>query len=591
MAKHLLICALGVITAVSASSSAPFFAWASAGVLHAAAPHESNSDNGHHHHHLASPPSARASSGDLPRRDRDKWVEGTFDPIRGFMPDGKTPKFHGKTPTELDEYVYRDDGAFSITDLKQSFRSIDNTFTTHLFNFTSQKWLTPADSSMPIWWHVLAVIVPDGVDKTLDTSFLYITGETNKADWVPSATSTDIIVAGGLAVGAKTTAAVLFHVPCAPIYFQSDPWGPDKRRTEDAIIAFTWWKYITMGKTKAQRNAEWILELPMTKAGVKAIDVMQSVIPTLLGDATNIKINKVSVAGASKRGWTSWLVGAVEAIRPNNRVAAIIPMVLDAVNVYQFLHRQYTHYGKWTFALKDYIHCNITELIDSEGLKEVFEVADMWYYLDRLTMPKLVLSAGGDEFQMPDNHRFFGHHLPAEAKFLLVKNAEHSLITGLGEVLSAGIAFISSVQRRSARPEVSWSIDDATGRIDITTSAPPLSVNLTYSDSGLGISTGKKDFRWAAMNVDPCIALFGGCIRPLLWATEGTQNIVVKSSTSFSALAPPPPAGQWRVFTVELTFHSKDSPQPLLFTVPASVIPIGDPFPPCTGSTCGNEMC
>ena len=514
----------------------------------------------------------------------------TYDANRGFLADGVTPKFHGKTPTELDEYVYRDDGAFSITDLKKSFRGIDDKYTTHLFNFTSQKWLTPADSSMPIWWHILAVIVPDGVDKTVDTSFLFITGNHNKQGWTPNNNDKDVVIAGAAAVGARCTAAVLFQVPAAPIDFPNDPFNPKRGRTEDAIIGFTWWKYITMGKTKAERNPEWILELPMTKAGVKAIDTMQAVIPQFIGGNP---IRKVTVAGLSKRGWTTWLVGAVEAIRPNNRVAAIIPTVLDAVNIYQFLHRQYQAYGKWTFALGDYVATNITELIETDGMREMLEIVDMWYYLDRLTMPKLVVSAGGDEFQMPDNHRHFGHYMPGESKFLVVKNAEHMLITAAFEVISAFTAFIASVQYASVRPTVNWQIDDATGRIFVTTSHVPRTINITYSDSGLGVSAGRRDFRWAALGLDPCEEISGACWRPLAWKTEGTENIHFTSPTAFSALAAPPPAGQWRAFTIELTFASKDSPNdPLLFTAPASVIPVTNPFPNCYGpAECGHEMC
>jgi PhoPQ-activated pathogenicity-related protein len=54
-----------------------------------------------------------------------------------------------------------------------------------------------------------------------------------------------------------------------------------------------------------------------------------------------------SVAGASKRGWTTWLVGAVDP----NRVKAIIPMVLDAINFVAVEHHEYRSYGGWGYAL------------------------------------------------------------------------------------------------------------------------------------------------------------------------------------------------------------------------------------------------
>lgn len=36
----------------------------------------------------------------------------------------------------------------------------------------------------------------------------------------------------------------------------------------------------------------------------------------------------IACTGASKRGWTTWLVGAVD----TTRVMAIVPIVLDAIN-------------------------------------------------------------------------------------------------------------------------------------------------------------------------------------------------------------------------------------------------------------------
>ena len=55
-----------------------------------------------------------------------------------------------------------------------------------------------------------------------------------------------------------------------------------------------------------------------------------------------------SVAGASKRGWTTWLVGAVDP----TRVVAIIPIVLDAINFVAVEKHQWRSYGGWASALK-----------------------------------------------------------------------------------------------------------------------------------------------------------------------------------------------------------------------------------------------
>ena len=59
------------------------------------------------------------------------------------------------------------------------------------------------------------------------------------------------------------------------------------------------------------------------------------------------------VAGASKRGWTTWLVGAVEcATCP--KIVGIAPLVPIVPKLHEEIHRMYQAYGGYTFAFKDY---------------------------------------------------------------------------------------------------------------------------------------------------------------------------------------------------------------------------------------------
>jgi len=63
------------------------------------------------------------------------------------------------------------------------------------------------------------------------------------------------------------TAKDLDQIPNQPIVFNSDPL--QKRRSEDAIIAFTWAHFLN---NTSQPN--WLLRLPMTKAVVRAMYVI-----------------------------------------------------------------------------------------------------------------------------------------------------------------------------------------------------------------------------------------------------------------------------------------------------------------------------
>jgi PhoPQ-activated pathogenicity-related protein len=98
--------------------------------------------------------------------------------------------------------------------------------------------------------------------------------------------------------------------------------------------------------------------------------------------------------GASKRGWTTWDVGAVDAAGPTpGRVAAIVPIVLDAINFVKVMHHQYRSYGNWSFALKDYAAMNFMNKIDNPNTLLMQQEIDPFFYINlgRLTMPKFLV--------------------------------------------------------------------------------------------------------------------------------------------------------------------------------------------------------
>jgi PhoPQ-activated pathogenicity-related protein len=202
----------------------------------------------------------------------------------------------------------------------------------------------------------------------------------------------------------------------------------------------------------------------MTKAGVKALDALESIIPKY----TSTPVSGFVIAGESKRGWTTWLVGAVEAIKPSNRVIAILPIVLDALNMRAFFHRQFQFYGAWTFALGDYYAANITQAIDEPEFTELLNIIDPFTYRSRLTMPKFAVNAVGDEFQMPDDQRHWVAEMPGEMNVLMIKNAEHLLSTNLPELLQSVASFVEAVVANVSRPKYMWTIDNVTGAITVT---------------------------------------------------------------------------------------------------------------------------
>ena len=218
-------------------------------------------------------------------------------------------------------------------------------------------------------------------------SFMYMTGGNNNPGpngGVPAASDEDMLVVSDVAMNTGTIGAALFQTPNQHIVFAADP--IQKSREEDAVIAFTWQRFV-----QDPTRVEWPLRLPMTKGGVKAMDAIQLFMKQLDGTV----LNKFVVAGASKRGWTTWTTAAVD-----SRVIAAIPIVMDLLNMQENLHHFWRAYGGWTFALKDYYALNFTTRLDDPNFPAMAKIIDPISYVKRFTMPKLVIDSTGDEFFM-----------------------------------------------------------------------------------------------------------------------------------------------------------------------------------------------
>ena len=440
--------------------------------------------------------------------------------------------------------------------------------------------MDPTLASRNIWWHSFIVVVPHDVDISSHAALLYINGgdNSNPTD-LPGDDDEGLVVTAQIALSSRTVAAVLYQVPNQPLTFPWDPWHVGGRN-EDSAIAITWWHFV-----QNTSFPDVVLELPMTKAGVKALDALQLIAPKYTGTTPT----ELFVSGASKRGWTTWLVGAVESAA-KNRVKGIMPIVLDALNFVAFAHRQWRFYGAWSFALRDYYKANITQYFDLPQAEQLQALIDPYFYRKRLTMPKLAINAGGDEFQMPDDHRYWAHDMVGEMNLVLVKNAEHAMVTGIVEALQSAGAFVQSLVKNATRPSYTWDIDNATGMITVKTNRVPKVVTLAVGASGEGVSRHRRDFRWAAINVSFCpVKIFGACIRPLIWNTT-TSGVVKVDDYTYRGSVPAPSVG-WVAFMLEMQWDNPSGPDDFYFTSPASVLPNTLPFPDCRGIGCWGTLC
>jgi len=89
------------------------------------------------------------------------------------------------------------------------------------------------------------------------------------------------------------------------------------------------------------------------------------------------------VTGASKRGWTSYLIGSVEC-ESCVKILGIMPLVPIVPNLIEEMHHQYQSYGGFSFAFQPYMDADIVKLIDDPQAKIGFDMIDPLSYPDRL---------------------------------------------------------------------------------------------------------------------------------------------------------------------------------------------------------------
>ena len=384
------------------------------------------------------------------------------------------------TSTPLDEYVNKKDDTYQFTILK-TLKVYG--LTQYYINMTSQTWLDPSLVSQSVWFHFMVINIPDQPDSD-DFASLYI-GSGHNTDKVPDEKDEEVEMSIMLSVSTNLISATLKQIPNQPITFSEDP--DIKRRTEDSIIAYTWKHFM-----QNTSQPDYLARLPMTKAVVRALDTIVSVAAKQKG----LTIKRFGVAGASKRGWTTWTAALVD-----TRIVAIAPLVLDVVNLKPILHHMYRAYDGWTFAFKDYFNTNVTEHMDSPEFDQMLAIVDPYSYFERFTRDNisiLLINTCGDEFMMPDDNYYFWDKLPGPKYVKMLPNAEHSMGGHeLGTIMDIG-SFILSVINNHKLPKVSWKFENENNmaRVYFTTDIKPDEVVLWHATTLR--DNPKRDFRLLA---------------------------------------------------------------------------------------------
>jgi PhoPQ-activated pathogenicity-related protein len=374
-----------------------------------------------------------------------------------------------------------------------------------------------------VWEHWLVVVKPDAVKHP--TAFLSIGGGRNGSPAPTGASPQSITMA-------KTTNSVVAElrmVPNQPLVLNGD----GKPRSEDDLLAYGWVKYMQTGDTL------WITRFAMVKSAVRAMDTITALLASEAGGKVDVK--NFVVAGGSKRGWTTWLTGAVDP-----RVVAVVPIVIDVLNVPACSENHFCSYGFWAAAIGDYTRHKIFDWHGTKEYAALMRIEDPYHYRDRLTMPKYVVNAGGDQYFPPDSSKFYFNDLVGPKYLRYVPNADHSLRGS--DAQDSILAFYNAVLTKTAMPKFTWDMS-ADGSIRVKTEAKPTEVNLWQATNPKA-----RDFR---------LVTIGSAYKksPLKPNDDGTYTATVAK-----------PETGWTAFFVEMVYDSGGK-VPFKFTTQVSIVP------------------
>ena len=433
-----------------------------------------------------------------------------------------------ETFTALDRYVQAPDDNYAWR-VEKTIPGQGST--TYVLEMTSQAWRSETEVNRPVWTHWLVIEKPDKL--TSNKALMMITGgdiDSPAPDGASERTR-------GAAVATGSVVAELRGIPNEPLTFIGDETKP---RSEDSLIAYTWDKFMRTG------DELWPARLPMTKAAVRAMDTITAFCASEAGGGA--KVDRFVVAGGSKRGWTTWTTGAVD-----KRVIAMVPMVIDMLNIVPSFKHHWRSLGFWAPAVDDYEEMGIMNWMDTPEYAALLKIVEPYEYRHRYTMPKLMINATGDQFFLPDSPRFFIKDLPGETLLRMVPNADHGMRgSDAAETL---LAFYDAVVTGKPRSRFSWEMKKD-GSIVVKSLDKPREVLLWQATNPTA-----RDFRVDTIGK--------------IWTSSKLDD---QGGGVYVARVPKPEKG-WTAFLVELTYDIGGR-LPLKLTSEVSIVPDTLPFKP-----------
>jgi PhoPQ-activated pathogenicity-related protein len=256
-----------------------------------------------------------------------------------------------------------------------------------------------------LWKHQLLVIRPERVDDERH-AVLIVGGGRWRDEYETATTDTELPEDGKLFV----RIARLLHAPV--VVLGQVPFQPSFGLSEDRLIAHTFERYLATGDT------EWPLLLPMVKSVVRGFDASSA----LSEQEWQVRLERFTLLGGSKRGWTTWLTAAVDA-----RVTALAPIVIDALNMQRHFPHQVEAWGAPSEEIRPYTDLGLDAVLGSAAGSGLRQIVDPYSYRAAITQPKLVVLATNDSFFPLDSANLYWDGLVGPKYLLYLPNEPHSV--------------------------------------------------------------------------------------------------------------------------------------------------------------------
>lgn len=470
--------------------------------------------------------------------------------------------------TPLDDYVHRPDPAYEyyVLDIYDE----DPDFTVHVLNMTSQMWMDESFSDSPLWWHYLSIFIPKSHQTAIrDAAHIHI-GNGNHNDSIPVMTDEWMERNGNFCRNTKAVTAHLLTVPYQPIVFAGYEYG----KVEDFIIGHTWRIYIE----DENANPDIVALLPMVKAAKMALD---TIVEYTKSQDASYEISRFMPTGFSKRGWTTWLLGCVD-----QRVFAMAPTVFDLLDMIPNLEHHYMAYGGWSWAFFPYVYENVSQYLYHNRTAEMAGFIDPLSFNERLTMPKLIISAAGDQFFLPDDANFFYDRLTGPKFLQIWENDEHGLDYHRDQRDHNLQAFFLQAHSHGSWPTITWTrlANDVSGRISVVVNPAPLAITSWWADT-------------TNITCEPDYDIEGTCRRDFrIRAKENKTGIwwiqepVFDMGNNEYVIAYNVPSFGFKGFFIQMTMAGPDG-YSFTFTTEMNIIPDIYPYPKCeTEEECAGRI-